>query len=196
MPDGVVGRVGVVTNHFQRMDNRRFSAVIGADQHGQSLGRFNDRADVGHVVFEHDFANHLILNSALRDRRGSARAISPWRWGHAISLVMNAIKKRLGRLKLPSFKLRQFGFGGNQFAAKGFGERGLNQFVGAGGGGVDAGLDLVRQREQCFDPADDFVLFGERWKGQPKIRTSSLLMLLTPLVDRAGICNLISAGLP
>ena len=75
---------------------------------------------------------------------------------------MNAIKKRLGRLKLPSFKLRQFGFGGNQFAAERFGERGLNQFVGAGGGGGDAGLDLVRQPEQRLDPADDLVLLRER----------------------------------
>ncbi len=73
VPDGIVGSIRVLANHFQRMDNRRFPAVIRTDQNSQSLGRFNDRADVGHVVFEHDSPNHLILNSALRatdaDRR-------------------------------------------------------------------------------------------------------------------------------
>jgi hypothetical protein len=61
-----------------------------------------------------------------------------------MSFVMNALKKLVGCLKIPSLAPRQFGFSRDQFAAKGFCERGLNHFVGPGGGSDDAGLDLVR----------------------------------------------------
>ena len=51
---------------------------------------------------------------------------------------------------------------GNEFAAEGFSEDGLGEFVHVRFGLFVAGFDLVSQGEEFVDSADDFFLFGER----------------------------------
>ena len=50
----------------------------------------------------------------------------------------------------------------NQFATKSFGQNRLRETVDVRLRLLQSGLDLVREREQLFDPKHDFLLLGER----------------------------------
>ena len=62
----------------------------------------------------------------------------------------------------------------NEFAAEGFGEDGLREFLDVRFGFRVARFDLVGQRKQCFHSAHDFLLFGERRKGDYYLANSIL----------------------
>ena len=57
------------------------------------------------------------------------------------------------------FAAGEFGFGGDEFAAEGFGEDGLGQLVHSSPGLFVAGFDGLGEGEEVVYPADDFVFF-------------------------------------
>jgi hypothetical protein len=91
-----------------------------------------------------------------------------------------------GGFSLSSYPFKQFlcrfiaGVLWYQFATKGLGQNGLCQLVHLGLGGGVAGLKLVSQFKQPFNPADDFLLFGEGGRFRGNSRT-------LVLVDNSGL---------
>jgi hypothetical protein len=70
------------------------------------------------------------------------------------------------------FAAGEFGFGGDQLAAEGFGQDRLRDLLNASCRCLDAGFDLVGEREQGLDAADDFLLFvngGDSNRRHPQV---------------------------
>ena len=78
---------------------------------------------------------------------------------------MDALEQDGGGFVGAAFAAGEFGFGGDEFSAEGFGQDGLCQFVRAFRCGGHVFFNGVRELEEGFDAADDFVLFfeGREW---------------------------------
>src|ERR1039457_2087027 len=70
-------------------------------------------------------------------------------------------KQFLGGLEGAPLEFGQFGLGGNQFAAEGFGEDGLGEVFDAGPCPEVAGFGLLRGCQQSLHSANDFPLLPE-----------------------------------
>ncbi len=81
-----------------------------------------------------------------------------WSWGLLYPLFTNAFEQHGSGLVIRVL--------GDQLAAEGLGEDGLGELVDKLFCLFVPRLDLIGLFEKRLDPADDFLLFGERGKGK------------------------------